>query len=285
MHKGGRVVLLVLPSLALLIFVAIYPFAYTVYLSLTDATLISPTFSFIWFRNYVRTLTDPDFWIYLKNTFIYSFGVTLIEIALGLALALALNIPEVKGKRVLRTLLLLPLMLPPVIGTLMWTTIYEPERGPLNHILALLHLKKIAWLGDPVISLYSVMLIDVYLFTPFAFIILLAGLQGISPDLYEAGRIDGAGRWNTFSGITVPLLRPTLMLVFLIRLALALASFETIYIATRGGPAISTMTLNIKTYTTFYKHYYAGKAASYGMILWIIIFIITNIFIKQTRRK
>jgi len=228
---------------------------------------------------------DSDFWIYLKNTFVYSVGVTLIEVFLGLALALALNIEEVKGKKVLRSLMLLPLMLPPVVGTLMWTTIYSPDRGPLNYILAGMGFQKIGWLGDPEVALYSVMLIDIYLFTPFAFFVLLAGLQSQSPDFYEAAEIDGAGKWSIFRHITLPLVWPTLMLVLLIRLALALGSFETIYISTKGGPGISTMTLNLQAYTTYYRYYHAGKAATYGVILWFIVFIITNVFMKQTHRE
>jgi len=132
--------------------------------------------------------------------------------------------------------------------------------------------------------MYSVMIIDIYLFTPFTFIVLLAGLQGISPYLYEAARIDGAGKWRLFQDITLPVLRPTLALVLLIRLILSLASFETIYIPTKGGPGIATMTLNIQSYTTYYRYYHAGKAAAYGIVLWIIVFIITNLMMKYTRR-
>jgi len=284
MYKNRRVILFFIPSLSLFAFIALYPFGYAVYLSLTDATLISPTYSFIWFRNYVKMFLGADFWVYVKTTFIYSFGVTFIELFLGLALALALNVTEVRGKKVLRSLMLLPLMLPPVIGTLMWTTIYEPERGPLNFILSQLGLRPISWLGRPVEALSSVMLIDVYLFTPFAFIILLAGLQGISPYIYESAKLDGAGSWNLFRHISLPILNPTLMLVFLIRLALSFQAFETIYVSTRGGPAISTMTLNLQSYTTYFRYYHAGKAAAYAMFLWIIVFGISNIFMKQTRR-
>jgi len=265
-------------------FIAIYPFGYAIYLSLTNARLTRPIVNFVWFRNYARMVLDPDFWIYLENTFVYAFVATLIQTSLGLGLALALNVHEIKGKKLLRTLMLLPLMLPPIIATLMWSTIYDPERGPLNYLLAQLGLKRIAWLGDPHVVLYSVILIDVYLFLPFAFIVLLAGLQGISLYLYEAAKIDGAGYWNSFRHITLPLLRPTLMLVFLIRLIFALRSFETIYVSTKGGPGISTMTLNLQAYTNYYRYYLAGRAATYGVVLWIIIFVITNIFITYTRR-
>lgn len=285
MRKEPRVILFLLPSLLLIVLIVIYPFSYAVYLSLTDARLISPSFSFIWFGNYVKVFTDPDFLVYLKNTFVYSVGVTLIEIFLGLALALALNVEEVKAKKALRGFMLLPLMLPPVVGTLMWTTIYAPDRGPLNYVLSGMGFQKIAWLGDSHFALYSVMLIDIYLFTPFAFFVLLAGLQGLSPYLYEAAEIDGAGKWNIFRYIILPLLWPTLMLVLLIRLALALGSFETIYISTKGGPGIATMTLNLQAYTNYYRYYHAGKAATYGVVLWVIVFVITNIFIKQTRRE
>ncbi|MCL5986541.1 MAG: sugar ABC transporter permease [Actinobacteria bacterium] len=188
------------------------------------------------------------------------------------------------GRSVYRTIILIPLMIPPVIGALMWKIMLEPTRGPINYLIGLFGGRSLEWLSSPKLAMPTVMLIDFYLFTPFAILILLAGLQSIPIDLYEAAKVDGAGPIRSFFAVTLPLMWPTLTLVFLIRFTLSLATFDIIFATTGGGPGIATTTLSIQSYLNYYRWSFTSTATTYGMIIWIISLIFTNVFIARTRR-
>jgi len=284
MFKNKYAFFLTLPSLAIIFFISLYPFIYAFYLSLTNAQLTRSNIDFIGISNYYSIFRSHDFWIYLQNTGLYTTTATFVEVFLGLAIALLIDAEGVKGKQIFRTLILLPLMIPPVVGALMWKIMLDPERGPINFILSRFGLSKINWLGSSTMALPTVTLVDIYLFTPFAILVILAGLQSLPPQVIEASKVDGAGGWKTLRYIIFPMIQSIILLVILIRLALTLTSFEIIYVLTKGGPGISTMTLNIQAYTNFYRYFYSGLAAAYGFILWIIIFIITNLLVKKTRQ-
>ena len=270
------------PSLVLVLAVAIYPIGYAIFLSLTDRILSQPISNFVGFQNYLQNFLDPRFWQYVGITAQFVVISVALELALGFGLALLLN-QGVKGQSIFRIIILVPLMIPPVTGALMWKVMLDATTGPVNHILNLLGLAGPTWLASDKTALLSVIAIDVWIYTPFVTLILLSGLQSIPRKMYEAAGVDGARIWKSFKMVTLPMLRPTIYLVLLFRLALALTSADTIFATTIGGPNIATTTLNFAAFQALFNYGYMGYAASLGITVFVIIFVITQLLISRTR--
>jgi len=272
-----------MPSFLLIIVIVIYPLVKAFYLSFTDARMTSPVTNFIGLLNYKDLLIDIEFWaVYTKNTVLYVGGSVLVEMCLGFGLALILH-REIKGRSIFRVIILVPLMVPPVVIALMMKIILDPATGPINYLLRIARIQGPSWFGDVSTALPSVILTDIYHNTPFVTLVLLAGLQTIPSIYYEAAKVDGGGTWHNFKEITLPLLRPYLILVLLFRLALSLKAFDIIFTTTAGGPARATTTLNLQAFFNYYRWGFIGVSATYGIILFLIIFIITQFLIKKTR--
>lgn len=274
MSKKYLPYLIILPSLLLVCIIVIYPLIYIFGLSMTNFRLISPVYKFVGLENYTSLIDDPSFWNSVKVTAYYTAAVVVVEMLLGLGIALLLNL-KIYGRTIFRVILLIPLLISPVITTLMWKLVMESSTsGPLNYLLVSLGLPASKWLAGGSTALPSVILIDIYIFTSFVVLILLAGLQSIPKDSYEAAVIDGATGWDAFRFIIFPLLRPTFLLVLLFRLVFALTSFDIIFASTRGGPGTATTTVTFQTFLQGYSWAFMGYAAAHGVFVFIIIFII-----------
>ena len=179
--------------------------------------------------------------------------------------------------------MLVPLMIPPVTAALMWRVMLDASTGPVNYLLGLIGIHGPTWLASSSTALMTVIAIDIWIFTPFVVLILLAGLQSIPATMYEAAAVDGAGTWKTFRMVTLPMLRPMIYLVLLFRLALAITTADTIFATTAGGPNIATTTLNFATFQQMFDYGFMGYAASLGITVWLIIFVVTQLLISKTR--
>ena len=226
--------LLFLPALAMLA-LALYPFVQGVLTALSDRKLYYDTSSFIGFRNFVDLFADDEFHDSIFRTLAFTAGVIFVQIPLGLGIALLL-LRQSWFQPVLRSTLVLPLLIPPVVAGLMWKTMMQPQSGILNWLLSSAGIPPQTWLSHVDTALLSVILIDTWVFTPFAALILLAGLQSIPPELDEAARVDGAGALLMFRAIQLPWIVPFIVLVALFRVTDSLKSFELFYATTRGGP-------------------------------------------------
>jgi multiple sugar transport system permease protein len=204
------------------------------------------------------------------------------ELVIGFGLALLLN-QGIGGQSIFRIIILVPLMIPPVTGALMWKVMLDPNTGPINFLLGILGITGPTWLASDVTALLSVIAIDVWIYTPFVTLILLSGLQSIPRTMYEAAAVDGARVWKSFKMVTMPMLRPTIYLVLLFRLALALTSADTIFATTVGGPNIATTTLNFAAFQGLFNYGYMGYAASLGITVFVIVFVTTQLLISRTR--
>ncbi len=276
-------VLLALPSIILVMFVAIYPILYAFYTSLTNTLLNGSTSKFIWFDNYIKMFTSRVFWHAAWVSVQYVVLAVGIEMLLGFGLALLLNKP-IKGRWLFRILILLPLMLPPATGALMWQSLLDPSLGWVNYALRQIGIQGPAWLSDSGIALFSVVAIDVYHFTPFVALILLAGLQSIPRLQYEVAEVDGASSWKTFRLVTLPQLMPTIFLVLLFRLVLSLNGYEVIQVATRGGPGDVTTTLSFQASIMGYRNMLLGQAGAYSVFLFfVVLFISKKLFNRVSR--
>jgi len=268
--------LLTFPALLALIGI-LYPFVLGVYYTFTNYTLTEPgNIRLVGLANYIEIFKNIDFWRALGLTFVFAAPVVMIELALGLGVALLLK-DAFPGVRILRSFLIIPMMIPPIISALMWKVILLPtNQGVLNHILGLVSIRPIAWLGDSSTALASLILIDVWIYSPFAILIFLAGLQSLPKEPYEAAQVDGASSWFVFRKLTLPLLTPCIVLVTLFRLIDSLKVFDSIYATTKGGPAGATMTLHIQSYFEAIRWFRMGRGMVYLFVLWFLCFIFSK---------
>ncbi len=270
---------IILPGLLLTIGI-IYPFVLAVYYSLTDYRLVSPEHHFVGLANYHELLQDVNFWRSLGVTLLYASLVILIEVPLGLGIAVLLN-HELKGIRFFRLISILPLMIPAVVAALMWKIIMA-ENGVLNHVLRIAGTAPLAWLADTY-SLLSIVLIDAWIYTPFCVIILLAGLQSLPKEPFESSQIDGASAMKAFRWITLPMLKPFIILIILFRAIDSLKMFDVIYATTKGSHL--TMLMQLNAYYESFRWYNMGDGLSYMMVLWMTIFMISRFLVSWWSRS
>lgn len=267
----------VVPSLLYLLIIGIFPLIFSFGLSFLNWDVAAQRpMSLAGLANYGELMGDDRFWRTLLNTIIFAIAAVTLEIIFGFGLALLLN-REIRGQSVFRVLLMLPMMATPVAVGYIWRMLYHVTNGPINHVLRVLHLPMGTWLSDGSTSLMSVIITDIWQWTPFAFIILLAGLQSLPTEPFEAAEVDGASGLQSFYYLTLPMIRPILVIVFLLRMVEAIKIFDIIYVMTAGGPGISTETstmyAKLVSLTQFRLGY--GAAIAYVLlILAIIVFII-----------
>lgn len=217
-----------------------YPFFYGILLSLQDRPVAKPG-TFIGLRNFITNFHDPIFWRVAVNTFIYTGVTTVLKMIGGLAMAMAMN-QRFAMKNLVRALLLLPFIVPTVLSTVAWMWILDPAFSVFNWFLIRLGVPPPgpSWLGNPILAMVSVIFINTWRGMPFYGITLLAGLQTVPPELHEAATIDGAGGWQRFRYVTLPLLQPIIMIVTLFSVIFTFADFQLVYVLTHGGPQNAT---------------------------------------------
>lgn len=263
---------LLLPALLLLILVFAYPIGRALWLSLFTRNLgtkLQPVFAGL--DNYARMMGDGRFWQSYWTTTVFTVTSVCLELLLGLGIALVLN-RSFRGRNLVRTIAILPWALPTALIGLAWTWIFNDQFGVVNDILLRLGVIKtgINWLGDPTLAMASVIFADVWKTTPFISILLLAGLQSISADLYEAHAIDGATPWQSFRQITLPLLMPQILIALLFRFAQAFGIFDLITVMTGGGPGGATEVVSLYIYATIMRYLDFG----YGAALVVVTFLL-----------
>ena len=232
--------LMMAPPLLFLAALVGYPFCYGIVLSLQDRPVAHPG-TFVGLKNFATNFNDPIFWRVALNTFVYTVVATLLKMIGGLALALAMN-QQFPLKNLVRALLLLPFIVPTVLSTVAWMWILDPAFSVLNWLLVLLGVPKPgpSWLGNPILAMLSIIVINTWRGLPFYGITLLAGLQTVPPELYEAATIDGASGWQRFRYVTLPLLQPIILIVTLFSVIFTFADFQLVYVLTHGGPQNAT---------------------------------------------
>jgi multiple sugar transport system permease protein len=235
--------LMMAPPLLFLAALVGYPFCYGILLSLQDRPVAHPG-TFVGLKNFATNFNDPIFWRVALNTFVYTAVATLLKMIGGLALALAMN-QQFPLKNLVRALLLLPFIVPTVLSTVAWMWILDPAFSVLNRLLVLLGTPKPgpSWLGNPILAMLSIIMINTWRGLPFYGITLLAGLQTVPPELYEAATIDGASGWQRFRYVTLPLLQPIILIVTLFSVIFTFADFQLVYVLTHGGPQNATQLL------------------------------------------
>jgi multiple sugar transport system permease protein len=277
--------LLLTPALILLIGM-VYPFALGLYYSFTDYWLQFPRrFRFIWFGNYLGLLNRPLFSRALEFTIGYTVVAVIIQVGLGLAVALFLH-ANIPGRRVLRAMMLMPLMIPPVIAALMWKVMMDSSGGGiLNYALSFIGVSPVNWLGSPHEAMISVLIIDTWGNLPFISLILLGGLQSLPTEPYEAARVDGAGPGAMLRYITLPLLRPFILLAATFRVMDSLRIFDVIYATTAGGPDDATTNLSIMSYQYAFQWYQMGTGVAEAIVLLAMVVASSYVLLRLWHRS
>lgn len=252
---------LMVPALGALAFVLVYPLLTSLWLSLHRFILVFDEQKFVGVDQYAFLLTDARFWSALGNTVYFTAVALSLEVVIGLGLAMLMNQPF-RGQGLLRAAVLVPWAIPTVVSAKLWAWLFHPELGWLVPEGA-------NWLGSPTQAMLAAITVDVWKTSPFVALLLLAGLQGISEDVYQAARLDGASSLRIFRSITLPMLAPVLGVTALMRALDAFRVFDAIYVLTEGGPANTTETLSIYTYKTLMR---AGDFG-YGSTLAIATFV------------
>ena len=271
------------PSVLLLLALTVYPLLYILRLSVYRLSAGGEEFAGL--ANFFRLFQDSFFLQSIGQTVLFTLAALALELALGLALALLLD-SRIRAQNLWRSLFLLPMILPPVVVGVIWRLIYNPNFGVLNGLLETFGVDtaRLTWLADPSVALAAIVLVDVWEWTPFVFLILLAGLQAIPDEPYEAARMDGASPWQTFWHITFPLLRPAILVAVLLRTMDLLRIFDQVFILTQGGPGGATETISLYIYKTAFRFLDFGYAAAMSLALLAVTVVLAQLFIRLLRR-
>ncbi|MEU6411975.1 sugar ABC transporter permease [Microbispora sp. NPDC046933] len=276
---------LLAPAMVVVFGVVLYPMGRTLVLSLVDATSALQTeFTFSGLSNYTALLSNSEFWATVWRTAVFTVFSTAVELVVGLLLAQFLN-QRIRGQWFFRSLVVLAWALPTIVSANMWRWILHPEYGALNGLL--MHLGLLDsykdWIGGPTQALFVVALVDAWKTTPLVAILLLASMQTIGDDVYEAAAMDGAGAVRRFLSITIPMLKPAIAVVLVLRTIEAFKVFDIIYIMTRGGPDSGTTTIAFYTYLQAFSNqeFSLGSAAAYLTVLFI--FVLSLVYLRMLR--
>jgi len=269
------------PSIVILFILTIVPFLYGLYVSFHDASLVKIG-NFIGLQNYINTFKNPNFYSSLKVTVIFVFSAVILELFIGLLIAFLLQNAKFKSM-ILNTLFLIPMASTPAVIGILWRIMFETDNGIINYLLGTIGIPKVPWLGHPVAALISLIIIDVWEWSPFFFLIGHAGLLSIPEDVYEAGKIDGAGVFTQFFKISLPLITPLISLAVFLRFIDAYKMFDIVYVVTSGGPGSSTENMSMYAYRQGFIFFHVGYSSALAIIMLIIILIVDYFRRKSTQ--
>lgn len=279
---------LLAPALAALAAVAVFPLIWTVWESLHRHDLRLPWLGrpFAGFGNYAELAGDARFWEALAHTAVFTAVTVALELAFGLALALALD-QIVRGRGLLRAAVLVPWAIPTVVAALLWRFLFDSQAGIVNPLLVRAGLleEPVAWMAGAVTAWVPVILADVWKTTPFVALLLLAGLQTIDRSLYESAAVDGAGGFRQLTAITLPLLRPALLVALLFRTLDAFRVFDLVYVITGGGPGTATETLALYTFSTLFSNLRFGYGAALSVVVFAVVFLLALAYTRLLEER
>ncbi|MGD9805221.1 MAG: carbohydrate ABC transporter permease [Hyphomicrobiaceae bacterium] len=279
------------PALAILAIVAVWPLGRTLYFSLTNATLVDMNhYSFVGFSNYLAhnngrwygVLSDPQFLVALRNTLVFAIVSVTLETILGVLIAVLLNLPF-PGRGLMRAAMLVPWAIPTVVSAKMWSWMLNDQFGVINDALMKIGAiaEPVAWLGDPSLSMISIILVDVWKTTPFVALLALAALQMVPKDCYEAARVDGIHSVKVFFQVTLPLIAPALAVAVIFRLLDAMRMFDLVYIMT--GTTDATITLSVLAQRELVGFQDVGYGSAISTLVFFIIALLTALYVVAMR--
>ena len=288
-EKGNRIgYLFVLPAILYMLALIGYPLIYNIILSFKDINLMNMATNdshFIGWKNYSDLFKNHVFWISLKNTFIYTIGSVFFQFLIGFLLALFFNL-KFRFAPVLRGILMVSWLIPLTITALLFKFMMGDESGIINQILEALGIvhHPIEWLTNPHVALWAVIIANIWVGIPFNMILLSTGLSSLPDEVYESASLDGANAFQKFFYITVPLLRPVIMVVMILGFIYTFKVFDLVYVMTGGGPINATEVLSTYSYTLSFNQFHFSLGAAVANILFVILFIISLIYLRMIQK-
>ncbi len=274
--------ILLAPAVIYMTVVGFYPLVYSAYISFTNYNPVQGREgAWIGLENYVTALSDGQFWHSLLLTGIFTVLSVGLSLLLAILLALLFN-KQLPGFLILRTIVLVPMLVTPIAVGIIWRTMMNAEHGLLNFLLSILDIDPQPWIGSSASAFASILLVDVWEWTPFLFIIVLAGLRGLPASPFEAAAIDGAGAFRVFFNITLPMLRPVIIIATLLRIIDAARTYDTVYILTRGGPDFATDLASIYLQRVNFQFFNLGYGSALSWLMLLAILIVVLVYVKLT---
>ncbi|HNQ71584.1 MULTISPECIES: sugar ABC transporter permease [Mesotoga] len=288
MRRGTREALTgwvtVLPALTVQVIFIYLPLAWAFYVSFFSWNMIRPM-RYVGLRNYERLFSSPDFWNSMGVTGIYILGTVIPSVIIGLLLAALLNIEWIKGRGLFRTLFYIPVVTSMAAAAVIWGWLYEPNFGLVNYFLSIFGISNIKWLSDPNYALLALIIVGVWKRIGYNMVLFLAGLQTIPKTYYEAAEIDGATPWRKFVNITLPLLSPTTLFVFIMQFIASFRVFVSVSVMTSGGPAKSTQVITYYLYENAFKYLKFGYASAVAVVMFAMMVVFTLIQFRVSKGR
>jgi multiple sugar transport system permease protein len=272
------------PAFCYLLLIVIYPMCYSLWASFTDLRLTRPGWSFTGFGTYASVLGNSVFRESFVLTIIFLFCVVVIEFILGFALAYSLNRMR-RTHPVMRSLLILPLMATPVTVGLIWKLMLNSNFGIITMLTSKLGFGKLMWLSTPELAMISVFIMDCWHWMPFMFLVLLAGMDGLPKEPFESAAVDGAGQWFTLFHVTIPLMRRVMAITLIFRLMFAVATFDSVFVLTKGGPARATDIIALYLFRTAFRNMNISFASAVSYLLLIVIFTMVFTLFRRSMKN
>jgi multiple sugar transport system permease protein len=273
---------MIAPAVLIILFIALFPLVWTLLVSVQNISMIDEDTSFQGLMNYQRILSDGRFWEALWHTLLFTAIALPVELILGLLLAI-LFLEELPGRPIFVALLVLPTVISPIVAGAAWRLLLDNRFGPINQVISWFAGEQVTilWLNDPNFVYATILIAEVWQWTPFMFLLLFASLTNVDPSLGEAARIDGAGFWRTLWSITLPVIRPVIVIALLIRGLDLFRLFDVIWILTKGGPGTRTETISIYAYVQGFQQF---ETSYTGAMAFVIIVILTVIVMAALKR-
>jgi multiple sugar transport system permease protein len=274
---------LVAPSVILIISLTIFPVFYLLWISFLEWNLQRPNQrTFIWFGNYLNAFQDTRMWEALGHTLFIMIVAVAVELVLGLILAQVL-VGKLPGKQFIIPLLILPVIMSPIVASYGWRMLWDTQYGPINEVLGWIigQPVNLVWLVNPNTVYFSIIVTEVWQWTPFMFLVLLAGLTVINPEFLEASALDGATAWQTFWHVTLPLIRPIMTIALIIRSLDVFKIFDIVFSLTSGGPGTATETITLYVYLLGFKNFRLGYAAAMAFLVLFLVSTATTLLLRR----
>jgi len=269
-----------LPAVLVFLVLTVYPLLYAFVTSFYQLDFLKGESSFVGLSNFENLFQHQAFWVALKNTIIFVVLAVVLEVVIGTALAIFFH-SDLKGIKIFRTIILLPMLLPPITVALTWKMMYDYEFGIINYLLGWFGIAPVEWLSSADLALFSIIITDVWQWTPFVFLIILASLQALPEEIYESARVCGANAAQCLRYMTIPLLKPAIILVLLLRTIDTFQVFEKMYVLTGGGPGDSTETITFYIYRYGFRYFETGYATAASIVLVAIVILFSIFYLKR----
>jgi multiple sugar transport system permease protein len=274
----------IVPAFLIFLGLVIYPLFKVISYSLTSFQLIKPNLSeFVWFEQFTTAVSDSRFQMAVGRSLYFAVISVIVTLILGYIIAALLKRTDLKGISFFRIVILIPMLMTPLVAGAAFRYLYDYDYGMINDILSRLGMEKIPFMSDPFWAIHSAIIADIWQWTPFAVIVLLAGMESMPKEPLEAADIDGAGYWRTLFQIYLPLLRPVIGIVVLMRFMDAFREFDKLYILTAGGPGSSSETLSIYVWKQAFQYFNTGYAAAAGVIMLLIVNFISMYYVRFSK--